>query len=639
MIYAAQVLGENAVLHFGAVTTKNDFRKKHQMELKEKLLGIPRRPGVYLMKGTKGEVLYVGKAKVLANRVRSYFLSGRDASSKIQSLVTRISDIETMVTASELEALILENNLIKRHRPKYNVVLRDDKNYPLLRLPIHDPYPRLEKVRRIKKDGALYFGPYVPGGGLQEIMRLLRRIFPIPNCTIEIDGKLDRPCIEFEIKRCLAPCTGNQSQSDYNKMIGQIRLFLEGKDKVLLKDLKRLMEKRAALLDFEEAARLRDQIAKIERALEKQRITSSKMENHDVIAMARKEGSADIQILFIRGGMVIGRKDFFFENISETPDEALCAGFIQQFYNKEGLIPRKIMIPLPLTEIPLLEEWLTDRRGGSVSLVVPQRGKGKNLIQLAKENADVALLNHLNIKDGGEKQVKCLQDFLHLTKPPHRIEGYDISNIMGTHAVGSMVVFEGGKAKKSDYRHFQIKTIEGANDFAMMAEMLTRRIQVLKTDSEASGVNPKPDLILIDGGKGQIGPVYEILKENDLFDIDLIGLAKERGEKVERVFLPKQSKPIELPVGSPVAHLLMQVRDEAHRFAISYHRKIRNKAMLSTPLQEIKGIGPVRRSALLKHFGSLSKIRLATCNELAIAPSMNQQCAKKLFDALHSETQ
>jgi len=602
------------------------------VDLSPSLASLPTSPGVYLMKGARGQILYVGKAKVLVNRVRSYFQSGGETPPKIRSLVSQITAIETMVTASELEALILENNLIKRHRPKYNVTLRDDKNYPLLRLAVKDDFPRLEVVRRIKKDGAIYFGPYVSAGGLRSVVRLLRKIFPIPNCSILIDGKADRHCIEFEINRCLAPCTGNQSKADYHKMIAQVRMFLEGKDKVLIQTLKKKMSERADCLDFESAARLRDQVKRVERAMEQQRITSSKMEDQDVIALARREGTADIQILFIRGGMVIGRKDFFLEEVSEISDEELCTEFLKRFYHKEGIIPKTIMLPLPVQDRSILEAWLSERRGAPVRLLVPKRGKGRGLIRLAEENAQSGLDGHLKIRQGGEAQLAALQTLLGLKRLPRRIEGYDISNIMGTSAVGAMVVFEEGKAKKSDYRHFRIKTVEGADDFAMMAEVLGRRFEALK----ASGESLSPDLILIDGGKGQLSSVCAVIARYDLRPLDVIGLAKERDARGERVYLPGASEAIELPLGAPETHLLMQVRDEAHRFAVSYHRKVRSKALMATPLQEIEGIGPVKRKSLLKHFGSLAKIREATIEMLEGAPSMNKKLAIRVFESLRA---
>ncbi|MFQ5587231.1 MAG: excinuclease ABC subunit UvrC [Nitrospiria bacterium] len=623
---------------FACFVIYRHVEEKGLVDLKEKLENLPKSPGVYFMKGKRGEVLYVGKAKVLANRVRSYFQSGRDASPKTAAMVSKITDIETIVTGSELEALILENNLIKHHRPRYNVTLRDDKNYPLLRLSIQEDYPRLEKVRKVKPDGARYFGPYVPGGGLREILALLRRIFPIPNCTIEIDGMLDRPCIEYEIKRCLAPCTGHQSQADYREMIQQVILFLEGKDKVLLKNLKTRMRERAEALDFESAALLRDQIKRVTRALEQQRITSSGFEDQDAIGLARDAGMAAIQIMFVRGGKVVGGKEFFFEQAADMPDEALCAGFIQQFYHKEVLIPREILLPLDLEEAALLQQWLAGRRGGVVRLFRPRRGKKRNLVQLAKENAENGLSGRRKIREGGEAELIMLREFLGLSRTPFRIEGYDISNIMGTSAVGSMVVFENGLPKKSDYRHFKIRTIEGANDFGMMAEVLTRRFRRKTEEQDPSDPGRSntvlPDLILIDGGRGQLSAVRPVLAEYGLSSVDLIGLAKERGERDERVFFPDIPDPLVLPEGAPVTHLLMRVRDEAHRFAVSHHRKVRGKAMLETPLQRVAGIGPVRRRALLKHFGSLKNIEAASLEDLEAAPSMNATSAKAVFEAL-----
>jgi len=604
--------------------------------LSQKLAVLPKQPGVYLMKGRRGEVLYVGKAKVLAHRVRSYFRSGRPGHPRTQAMVARVADIETMVTASELEALILENNLIKRHRPKYNVVLRDDKNYPLLRLSIQDDYPKLEKVRRIKADGARYFGPYVPAGGLNEMLRLLQTIFPLPSCSIEIDGKLERPCIEYEIKRCLAPCTGQQSKADYREMIAEVCMFLEGRDKILLKRLKGLMKERAAALDFEAAARLRDQSARVSRALEQQRITSSRIEDLDVMGFAQAQGLTALQILFIRGGRVIGKKEFFPEVPPGAGKAEICSAFLQQFYHKAGIIPGEILVPQPLPEGGVLEAWLRTRRSGPVRVRCPLRGKKKDLVALATENAGSALEAQLKIRSGGHVQLSALQEMLHLKRRPERIEGYDISNFMGTNAVGSMVVFEGGQPKKSDYRHFKIRTIEGADDFGMMAEVLTRRFSPQAGEPASPPQGALPDLILIDGGKGQLSAVGAVLKAFKLASLDLIGLAKEKGALGERVYLPGATEAIILPPGSAATHLLMQVRDEAHRFAVSYHRKIRAKAMLSTPLQEIKGIGPLRRKALLKHFGSLTKIREASLVQLEAAPSMNKGIARKLHDAFQA---
>jgi excinuclease ABC subunit C len=597
------------------------------MNLAQKVEALPKTPGVYIMKGANGEVLYVGKANALSERVRSYFRAGPDI--KTRALMARVHDLDYMVVASELEALILENNLIKQHRPKYNIVLRDDKNYPLLRLPIQEDYPRLSIVRRAQKDGALYFGPYVPAGGIHELIRTLRQIFPLPNCTIKIDGSAERACIEYEIKRCLAPCTGNQSGDNYREMIRQVRLFLSGDHRALYATLKAEMKSRAECLDFEAAAAIRDQIVRIERALSPQRITSTRMEEQDVLAIARSEDAADLQVLFIRGGMWVGRKDFFFEG--DTPDEALYTAFIQQFYQREGALPPEIVTPKPLPDASLLSVWLTQQRGGPVRLLTPTRGRRLRLIELALENAQASLRNHLQTRASQKDVQTRLQTLLRLTRVPHRIEGYDISNIMGTSAVGSMVVFEGGIPQKADYRHFRIKTLEGANDFGMMAEVLSRRVAHIR---KTGGV--PPDLILIDGGAGQVEAVRTLLSEQGLGTVPLIGLAKARDEKKERVYLPKETEAIVLPDGMPETYLLMRIRDEAHRFAITYHRKIRNLKMLTSPLQEIEGIGAIRRRALLTHFGSLARIREATPDALSRIPSMNEKVAQKVYAAFHA---
>jgi excinuclease ABC subunit C len=549
--------------------------------LKWQLEHLPNQSGVYLMKNRQGIILYIGKAIRLTDRVRSYFQKDGTPSAdsnheiKTRSMVTQIASIETMVTGSELEALLLENNLIKKYRPKYNVLLRDDKNYPLLRLPILDDYPRLQIVRRVLKDGALYFGPYIPSGGLYEMLRLVRKLFPLPNCTIEINGKAERPCIEFEIKRCLAPCTGFQSKQAYGNMIAQVILFLEGKDNDLVKKLRQEMQKKADSCHFEEAATIRDQIAKIKRALERQCITASNRDDQDVLSLFRANASATIVLLFVRGGMVLGKKDFFFEKVADISDEAIISAFLQQFYDGDKIIPNKVVLPMALSGQVLLQKWLSDRRGSAVRLISPSRGASRQLVDLAFENAKNAFATRFQKQETCESVLPKLQALIHLAHHPKRIEGYDISNIMGTSAVGSMVVFEGGVAKKSDYRHFKIKTIEGANDFGMMAEMLTRRINALQKGNETP-----PDLILIDGGKGQISAVRKVLEEAGFGSIDLIGLAKEKNGNPERVFLPDLAEPIILPLGNPATHLLMQVRDEAHRFAITYHRKLRSKNML-----------------------------------------------------------
>jgi len=601
------------------------------MDLQQKLDHLPSQPGVYLMKGRGGAILYIGKAKALSDRVRSYFQEGAQLSPRIQHMVSQVRDLECLVTASELEALILENNLIKKHRPRYNVVLRDDKNYPYLRLPLQDDYPRLEIVRRVKPDGALYYGPYVPTHALRDTLRLLRRLFPLPNCNIVIDGTAERACIEFEIKRCLAPCTGHQSREDYREMMGQVRLFLEGKDNELLKMLRGRMEVEAARLNFEEAARLRDQVAHIERTLERQRITTTDFADLDVIATARGGDALDFQVLFIRGGMMVGRKDFFMSGVSDASEEDLYSAFIQQFYDKEGLVPPVVVSAVSPAGAGLLERWLSDKRGATVHLTVPQRGKAGQLVALAQENARVSLEDHFRVRRAGAAASQELQRILGLQRLPRRIEAFDISNIMGDQAVGSRVVWEDNRPKKSAYRKFKIRTIQGANDFGMMKEVLIRWYSWALTREE-----PLPDLMVIDGGKGQLSAALEAMRIVGITDRDVIGLAKEKGDKFERVYLPEASEPIVLEPASPATHLLQRIRDEAHRFAITYHRKLRGRELILSVLDEVEGIGEARKKALLKKFGSLDAIRRASVEDLLTVSGMTRKRAEAVLQRLNA---
>jgi len=599
------------------------------MDFKEKLAHLPSQSGVYLMKGRGGAILYIGKAKALSDRIRSYFQEGAQLTPRIQSLVDHVRDVDYLVTATELEALILENNLIKKHRPKYNVVLRDDKNYPYLRLPLRGDYPRLEIVRRVKPDGALYYGPYVPTHALRETLRLLRRLFPLPNCTIVIDGTAERACIEFEIKRCLAPCTGHQSREDYQEMMAQVRLFLEGKDNELLKILKNRMEVAAARLNFEEAARLRDQVAAIERTLERQRITTTDFADLDVIAAARGGEALDFQVLFIRGGMMVGRKDFFMTGLGDSSEDDLYGAFIQQFYNKEGLVPPAVVTAVAPAEADLLERWLSEKRESPVRLTAPRRGKAADLVRLALENAHVALEEHLRVGQAGTAASQELQRILGLKRLPLKIEAFDISNIQGDQAVGSRVVWEDNRPKKSAYRKFKIRTIQGANDFGMMKEVLVRWYARARDRDE-----PLPDLIVIDGGKGQLSAALEAMRIVGLTGRDVVGLAKEKGEKFERVFLPGRPESLPLDPASPATHLLQRIRDEAHRFAITYHRKLRGRELVLSVLDEIEGIGETRKKALLKKFGSLDAIRQSSVDEIRVVPGMTRKRAEAVLQAL-----
>jgi len=600
------------------------------IDLQSKLAHLPDQPGVYLFKDAAGEILYIGKAASLADRVRSYFLKGADHSPKTTLLVSQIADLETIVTRSELEALILESNLIKRHRPKLNIVLRDDKHYPYLRLPIKEDFPRLSIVRRVQKDGALYYGPYTPAGALRETLKVIKKVFPLATCTIEIDGTAERACIEFEIKRCMAPCTGNQSKEDYQKIVAQVRQFLEGRDRELLDDLTAQMTAAAEQEEFEEAARLRDRLFKVERTLEKQRVTQTNDTDQDVVGVARQGTAVDLQLLFVRGGLLIGRKDFFWPQAADAGDEELVRSAIEQFYNIDGRPPKELLLPVELNDVALIEEWLSDKRGDKVRLVAPERGMKHQLLLLAEENAVASVAEHLRDELLDRQAVDELQRLLRLDHPPERIEGFDISNTMGNQSVASMVVWERGQLKKSDYRRFKIQTVVGANDFASMQEVVLRRYR----DTEDLA---RPDVVLIDGGLGQLAAAREGLKQAGQPNMAIIGLAKARGEKDERIFLPGRKNPITLRANSPATHLVQRIRDEAHRFAITFHRRLRGKALLASQLDQIIGIGEIRRTSLLKRFKTLEGLTAASDEDLR-ATGLNSQTIQDLRAQLGTRT-
>lgn len=562
------------------ISPERSEAKRSEVEGLDSILAhLPNQPGVYLLKGKGGEILYIGKARVLSDRVRSYFQKGHDPSPKTRVLTSLVKDIETIVTRSELEALLLESNLVKRHRPRFNVVLRDDKHYPFLRLPVKETFPRLSIVRRVKNDGALYFGPYVPAGALRETLKVIKKVFPLATCKIEIDGTADRACLEFEIKRCMAPCTGNQSQADYHRIVEQVRCFLEGRDKELLDGLRKEMEAAADGEEFEEAARLRDRMASIARTLEKQRVAQIGPMDQDIIGLARMGPAADLQLLFVRGGLLIGRKDFFWADTKEAADEELIRSAIEQFYNKDTLPPKELLVSEALSERELLQRWLSQKKGRRVRILTPERGAKRQLLQLAEENAAAAIAEHLRNTAVEHKEAEELQRLLGLAKTPGRVEGFDISNTMGTDSVASMVVWEDGKMKKSDYRRFRIKTVEGANDFASMEEVVTRRYGGT-LGPKANKALPLPDLILIDGGVGQLGAAVDALRAVGLGHLPVVGLAKAKGVKEERIYAPGHRDPLILSPTSHVSRLVQRIRDEAHRFAIAYHRKLRGQALI-----------------------------------------------------------
>ncbi|OQY23202.1 MAG: excinuclease ABC subunit C [Anaerolineaceae bacterium 4572_32.1] len=608
-------------------------------DLKDLLNSIPAKTGVYLMKDERGTVIYVGKAINLHSRVRSYFHESAQEWPKTRRLVQRIADIEFIVTGSELEALVLESTLIKRHRPHFNVRLKDDKRYPYIKVTWQDDFPRVYFTRRMGDDGARYYGPYTSADAVRQTLELLRQIFPYLNCKREITGRDKRACLYYHIKRCAGPCIGAISKEDYRATIGRLCDFLEGKADEVLSDLRERMEAAAEALEFEKAARLRDQIRAVEKVIERQRVVSLTKADQDVIAFAREDGQACAQVFFIRRGRLIGREYFMLEGTEEEDSRQVMASFLKQFYDEAPYVPPEILLPEQVAEAMVIEQWLRSRRGTKVALKVPRRGQKKELVQMAVENAAETLI-HLRaqwLADESQHTVALteLQEALELSGPPTRIEGYDISNIQGTAATGSMVVFVKGVACKSDYRRFRIKSVSGSNDFAMMQEVLRRRFKRAAMAREREEAQDRkwaimPDLILIDGGKGQLNAALQVLEEYGLDDLTVAGLAK----KNEEIFLPGQSEPVILPRGSQGLFLVQRVRDEAHRFAVAFHRNIRRKRGLASQLDAVPGIGPKRRSALLKHFGSLKAIRAAGVEELAAVPGMTGKAAQAIKDFL-----
>lgn len=611
-------------------------------QLKEQLSSIPPKPGVYLMKDEKGKVIYVGKAVNLRNRVRSYFHASADHSPKTHYLRQDIADLDFIVTASELEALILECNLIKKHQPRYNVRLKDDKRYPYIKITWQEPYPRIYTVRQMQNDGAKYYGPFTATWAVSQTLDLLRKIFPYLTCKREITGQDKRACLYYHIGRCPGPCIGAVSQEEYRALVSQICRFLEGKSEEIVDDLRAQMTTASERLEFERAAALRDQIAALERVIERQRVVSSALADEDVIAFARQDGDACVQVFFIRRGKLIGREYFVLEGTADEDARQIMTSFVKQFYDKAAYVPSEILLQSDIDEALIIQSWLRSRRGTKVALTVPRRGQKKELVQMAAENA-AETLAHLRAQWllDESKSVEALaelQEHLELAQPPARIECYDISNIQGQAATGSMVVFVKGVPRKSDYRRFKIRTVEGADDYAMMKEVLRRRFRRAtgETEKEAKLTEDKPwtilpDLIVVDGGRGQLNTALEVLDEYGLREaVPVVGLAKER----EEIFAPGQPSPILLPRNSQGLFLMQRIRDEAHRFALQHHRRLREKKTLTSTLEEIPGIGSKRRQALLKHFGSLERIREATLEELMTAPGMTRRAAEQVKEHL-----
>ncbi len=589
--------------------------------IEEKLALLPDSPGVYIMKNAQGKVIYVGKAVVLKNRVRQYFQNTKNHSPKVRVMVSHIADFETIMTSTEVEALILECNLIKKHRPRYNISLKDDKTYPYVKVTLADDFPRVMLTRRILKDGARYFGPYTNVGAVHESMKLLRRLFPMRTCK-HMD--VDRPCLEYHIKRCLAPCVGLADADEYRDMVRSVCLFLEGRTDEVEKELDTRMEAAAENLQFELAARLRDQLKAVRRVAEKQNIVTG-YGDQDAVGMARSGLGVCVQMFLVRAGKMVGREHFHLSGSEAESDEALLSAFLKQYYYRAAFIPKEILLPCPIAEQAVIEEWLTAQKGSKVSLLLPQRGQKHEIVQMAERNAEKYLSDEAariqTATAQTEGAVEELGRVLGLEKKPWRMECFDISHIQGAETVASMVVFEGGAPKKSDYRRFKIKSAEGKpDDFLSMREVTTRRYG--KPDAE-----DMPDLIVIDGGLGQLSSALSIIRGAG-HTTPVIGLAKQ----FELIFVEGTSEPVELPRNSQALYLMQRIRDEAHRFAITYHRKLRGKRNLVSVLDHVEGIGPTRRKALWGHFGTLDKIKAATVEELAAVKGMNRSAAQAVFN-------
>jgi excinuclease ABC subunit C len=608
------------------------------------LANLPEKPGCYIMHDVKDRIIYVGKAINLRNRVRSYFHAQPEWDLKTRQMVEQIVDIEWITVGSELEALILEMNLIKLNRPQFNIRLKDDKYYPYIKVRWSDPFPKLTVTRQLVKDGSRYFGPYTSVWAVHQTLDAIRRIFPYLTCDREITGQDARPCLYYDIKLCTGPCIGAITEGEYRQMIDDLCQFLEGRSEGILLRLKNEMNGAAESMRYEKAAALRDQIQAIEKIVQHQKVFSADQVDSDVIAMAKADNEACVQVFFIRNGRLIGREYFILEGTEEKPDQEVLAQFIKQYYDEAVSVPPRVMLPAEIEEVNIIQQWLgTKRNGEKAEIIVPHGGLSQELVQMASENAMDTLQSLRNQwhndRHRQSESLAELQKALALKYPPNRIECYDISNTQGTAAVASMVVFEQGVPNKKHYRHFDIKTVEGPDDFASMEEVLNRRFRRWQSSHEldAPGKKPDPsfsllpDLVIVDGGKGQLSRAVKVLEQYDLSEkVPLAGLAKQN----EELFLPGRSRSIMLPRHSQALYLVQRIRDEAHRFAITAHRNKRSKLGLASRLDSIPGIGPARRKALLKKFGSLEGILSASVEELSSLPGISPELAGRIKDLL-----
>jgi len=608
----------------------------------EELKKLPDEPGVYIMKDANGEIIYVGKAISLKRRVRQYFQSSRNNPPKVNAMVSHIHEFEYIIVDNEVEALILEANLIKKHKPKYNILLRDDKQYPYIKI-TNEKYPRVVKTRKVLKDGAKYFGPYPSAYAVNDTLDIIRNLYPIRTCKINFDksNKKYRPCLNYYIGKCLGPCRGDVDHDKYMEMIDEIIMFLSGKEDKLIEIIEERMKRASENLDFESAAKYRDQINSLKLILEKQKVVSSNIVDQDIIGMARGIEEVCIQVFFIRSGKIIGREHFILSDTFEEDRKEILSSFLKQFYLGTAYVPKEILIEEEIEDMEAISQWLSEKRGNRVNIRVPKRGEKSHLMEMVKKNA-MDMLNQygdklLREKEKNEKTLIRLQEILGLDEIPNRIEAYDISNISGIYSVGSMVVFENGTPKKSDYRRFRIKSTTTPDDYKSMKEVLGRRFtrglkekEIVK-DSQISleGFSIFPDLIMIDGGKGQVNAALEVLEELNL-NIPVCGLVKDDFHKTRGIIYDNEE--IQLDKDSLEFKLIYRIQEEAHRFAISYHRSLRSKEMLKSELDDIQGIGQKRKTALLKHFKTIDNIKKASVEELAQVDGMNKKIAEDLYN-------
>ncbi|HBE8836944.1 TPA: excinuclease ABC subunit UvrC [Clostridioides difficile] len=601
-------------------------------DIQEHLKKLPSEPGVYLMKDKYDHIIYVGKAISLKNRVRQYFQSSKNHTSKVKSMVKNIYKFEYIITDSELEALILECNLIKRYRPKYNVVLRDDKTYPYIKVTTNEDYPRILKVRRVLKDKAKYFGPYTNITAVNDTLELISSTYPIRSCKIDIDKAIKnktRPCLNLHINKCLGPCTGNVSKEEYGKMIEEIIMCLSAKEEKLMELLKEKMNESSMNFRFEEAAVYRDKIKSLEEMIQKQKIDATVSDlNQDVVAMARAHNEACVQVFFIRNGKIVGREHFILEGVMDSPRASILSSFVKQFYNEQEYIPKELIIEDEIEDSSILEEWLSSKKGQKVTIRVPQKGEKKSLVEMVRKNAVEYLEKFSDMnKRKYEKSIGALEELkqiLNLEKLPIRIEAYDISNIQGVDSIGSMVVYTNAKKDKKEYRRYKIKTVIGPNDYDSMAEIVDRRLKH----------GNLPDLILLDGGKGQVSAVKKVLELNDV-DIPLWGMYKDDKHRTKGLIC--KEKEIELDKTTNLYRFIASIQEEVHNYAITYHRSLRNKALTKSILDDIQGIGEKRKKSLLNHFKDVDAIKKATMEELLEVDGMNKSIADNVYNFFRKE--